>query len=112
MNHYGPDIDPDLDARKALIPDIDNSIGVATLSRRLMLGGGLIGLGPAATAVGDEVFLLTGGRTPFVLRRHEDTNRAVPGPKFEIIGDCYVSGWMNGNAERLALCEWTDITLV
>jgi hypothetical protein len=112
VNHYGPDIDLDLDARKALIPDIDNSIGVATLSRRLMLGGGLIGLGPAATAVGDEVFLLTGGRTPFVLRRHEDTNRAVPGPKFEIIGDCYVSGWMNGNAERLALCEWTDITLV
>jgi hypothetical protein len=110
--HFGPDINPDIDARKSIIPDIDNSIGVASVSRCLIIGKGFTGLGPATTAVGDEVFVLTGGKTPFVLRRHEDTDENVPGPKYEIIGDCYVQGWMDGEAEQPGICEWEDITLV
>jgi hypothetical protein len=110
-DHYGPEIDIHCDVRH-LIPDVDNSINIATLLRRLIIVGNSIGLGPAGTAVGDEVFLLSGGKTPFVLRRHEDTNKTTSGPKYKIIGDCYVQEWMDGDAERLASCEWMDITLV
>ncbi|RYN46187.1 hypothetical protein AA0118_g12621 [Alternaria tenuissima] len=108
---YGPDIDVGVEARKHLISDIDNSISVGTLSRRLIIGGDYAALGPAGTCVGDEVFLLSGGKTPFVLRRHEDQGETDPGPRYEIIGDCYVQEWMDGDAERLASCDWMDITL-
>jgi hypothetical protein len=108
---YGPTISPDLDERKSSIPDVDNSISIATLSRRLIVGN-FCGLGPAGMISGDEVFILTGGKTPFVLRRHDDTDGTVPGPKYEIIGDCYLQGWMDGEGEGLSVDQWEDITLV
>jgi len=120
-NTFGPDIRLNLTERKGLIPEIDNSISIATLSRRLIIGetplssvNGIhfFGLGPAGTVKGDEVFLLTGGKTPFVLRRRDDADDAIPGPKYEIIGDCYLQGWMDGEGEDLALDLWEDITLV
>jgi len=120
---FGPDIHLNITERRGLIPDIENSIGIATLSRRLIIGDNclrssfvtgnhFLGLGPAGTVEGDEVFLLTGGKTPFVLRRRDDTDDTIPGPKYEIIGDCYLQGWMDGEGEGLALDDWEDITLV
>jgi len=112
-----------LDARKSLIPEIDNSISIATLWRRLIIGENSLrsgpvssnhffGLGPAETVCGDEVFILNGGKTPFVLRRHTDTDEAIPGPKYKIIGDCYLQEWMDGEGDSLALDDWEDLTLV
>jgi len=118
-----PDTNLNSDAKKSITLDIDNSIRIATLSRRLIIGESLLrstpvtgnqfyGLGPAGTVKGDEVFLLTGGKTPFVLRWRGDADDTIPGPKYEIIGDCYLQGWMDGEGEDLALDLWGDITLV
>jgi hypothetical protein len=115
---YGDNAELDLKKRASFLPAIDKSIITATRARRLICGNGLIGLGPANTERGDEVYLLTGGKTPFVLRRskpleiHEDGKEANVGPRFEIIGDCYVQGWMDGMAENSSSSEWIDISFV
>jgi hypothetical protein len=115
---YGDDAELDVKKRANLIPAIDKSIITATLSRRLICGTGLVGLGPANTERGDEVYLLVGAKTPFVLRRtqpgeiHEDGKEVNVGSRFEIVGDCYVQGWMDGIAEDSPSSEWVDISLV
>lgn len=52
---------------------------------------GLMGLVPDGVAAGDEICILFGGYTPFVIRRLEGGN-------YEFIGECYVHGLMNGEA--------------
>lgn len=42
--------------------------------------------------MGDEVWVLFGGRVPFVLRPNE------AGSTFSMIGDCYLHGFMDGEA--------------
>lgn len=50
-----------------------------------------IGLGPAEMRAGDVVFVLYGGRFPFVLRPTVDQ-------KYNLVGYAYVSGIMDGEA--------------
>jgi len=107
---YGPNIDVSVQER-SLVSDIDRSMCVRTLSRRLNIGEDYAGLGPAGTSVGDDVFLLSAGKTPFVLRRHKDQRETEPAPRYEMIGDCYVQEWMDGDAELLNSCKWMDTTL-
>lgn len=83
------------------------SIRVATSNRRLFItDSGKVGLGPAKMKVSDSVFVLLGGKTPFVLRdAGKDggsassqlhalitANRAA----HRVIGDCYVHRMMDG----------------
>ena len=49
---------------------------------------GHIGLGPAAAKVGDHVGLLAGSQVPFILRS--------TGQKFQVVGEAYVHGIMDG----------------
>lgn len=103
--HYGAGICLYSDREKSQIPSIERSISIATLSRRLVHGSLSIGLGPTHMAVGDEICLLPGGSTPFVLRPlgfttefkeiEGGTVKAVDRYIYEIIGDCYVDGWMD-----------------
>jgi hypothetical protein len=58
---YGTDARLDIQSRADSFPAIDKSVATATYSRHLICGMGLIGLGPANAAIGDEVYLLTGG---------------------------------------------------
>ncbi|USP77358.1 hypothetical protein yc1106_04632 [Curvularia clavata] len=105
-DHYGADTCLYSDREKSQIPSIERSISIATLSRRLIYGSLAIGLGPADMAVGDEICLLPGGKTPFILRPRGFTTRLQKGEegmyetvdryRYEIIGDCYVDGWMDG----------------
>lgn len=113
---YGTSVGLYADREKSQIPSIERSVSIATLSRRLICSDGLIGLGPADMAVGDQLFLLPGGKTPFVLRplghgvfdvgREETVYR----PKYEIIGDCYLDGWMDGGA-KVDSRKWVDIVI-
>ncbi|KAK5444252.1 hypothetical protein LTS15_010367 [Exophiala xenobiotica] len=60
---------------------------------------GYIGLAPEVAQRGDEIVLCRGGSVPFVLRRvlhDEDWN---------LIGDCYVHGIMQGDAFSLEECH-------
>lgn len=52
-----------------------------------------IGLGPVSMAAGDDIFVLPGGKMPFVLRFVKSHNG--PGQDFNLIGDCYCHGAMN-----------------
>lgn len=105
-NRYGEHVDLRVQKRMKLIPMIDNSFMAATLSRRLIASNNYIGLGPADARVGDELYFLAGGKTPFVLR----PSTRVPA-KFEIVGDCYIVGLMDGDAAQTE-GRWEPIYLV
>jgi hypothetical protein len=72
-------------------------------SRRLFRTNlGCLGLAPAASQVGDAVSFLNSARVPFILREKEDE-------KFELIGDAYVHGYMNGEIDELGPPNIRDI---
>ncbi|KAE8447643.1 hypothetical protein EG329_010614 [Mollisiaceae sp. DMI_Dod_QoI] len=58
---------------------------------------GYIGLGPKDMQKGDFIGLLEGGQMPYVLRRK--------GEIYELIGDCYVHGIMQGEHFDKTRCE-------
>ncbi|KAH7086800.1 heterokaryon incompatibility protein-domain-containing protein [Paraphoma chrysanthemicola] len=58
---------------------------------------GYIGLAPWNARVGDAVYVLKGGKTPFILRR-----KSV-GEEFSLVGECYVYGIMGGEALSMGL---------
>ncbi|KAJ4309745.1 hypothetical protein N0V84_011333 [Fusarium piperis] len=76
-------------------------IGGITLNTAMfMTESGYLGLGPAETQVGDEVWCLFGSYMPFVLRSMEKTREVVTGegekPLHLVLGICYVHGAMDG----------------
>jgi len=58
---------------------------------------GVYGLCPRTVRGGDTVVVLFGGRTPFILRRIEGPDAS----RFRLISDCYLEGYMDGEAVRL-----------
>jgi len=67
----------------------------ASMGMRLaVLDNGILGMVPRQASKGDVVCVLLGCNIPLVLR-------AVAGREaFELVGECYVSGYMNGEALR------------
>ncbi|KAK3614284.1 hypothetical protein LTR56_027351 [Elasticomyces elasticus] len=59
---------------------------------------GYLGLGDAPEA-DDEIWILDGGRVPFLLRPYPDDSDHAG--CFSLVGDCYVHGIMDGEATRL-----------
>ncbi len=70
--------------------------------------GGLMGLGPRNAQVGDSVIVMSGSRIPFLLRStrlgqvllDETVNKLRLIWQYQVIGDCYVHGIMNGEAVK------------
>jgi hypothetical protein len=63
-----------------------------TYRRRLfMTRRGFMRLGPAATEIGDEVCLFSGGQVLYVVRSREEG-------RFDFVGECYAHGLMDGEA--------------
>ena len=109
---YGLDHPSMLHPTKDDVSMIDDSIMAATLSRRLIVGEYLVGLGPANTMVGDELCLLEGGKTPFVLRRRDGGDRNEHDQiEYEVVGDCYVQTMMDDGPARVTR-RWRALTLV
>lgn len=80
---------------------VDYAIVSATMGCRLFVTStGYMGLGPSSTVVGDSVYVLVGGCTPFVLRPAGESDIPSIGHKqcHQLIGDCYVHGLMDGEA--------------
>ncbi|KAG8157462.1 hypothetical protein KVR01_012846 [Diaporthe batatas] len=68
--------------------------------RELFCGtNGLVGLAPRWSALGDEIFVLRGGKVPVLLRRDGDS-----GP-YQFVGEAYVHGAMEGDMFDLHKCE-------
>ncbi|KAH7327084.1 hypothetical protein BKA65DRAFT_509902 [Rhexocercosporidium sp. MPI-PUGE-AT-0058] len=102
-------------ARK-ISPNMLDSIRTANFKRRLFITDtGFLGTGPAGLQRGDNLYVLLGGRAPFLLR--ESSIREVPlianrpglgsvkRSCLEIVGDCYVHGLMDGEG----LESWKDV---
>jgi hypothetical protein len=77
---------------------IERSIELATLYRRLLIFRSSssdiqqkvwVGIGPSDAQVGDKLYVLGGGKTPFILR-----STILPKSCNTIVGDCYVDGMM------------------
>lgn len=68
---------------------------VVKMSRRLVVTHeGLIGMAPSRAKKGDIICILYGCSVPVVLRKYADGDSE----KYTFIGECYVDGFMNGEA--------------
>jgi hypothetical protein len=84
---------------------------------------GFVGLGPGALRTGDFVAVLLGSDVPFVIREvwkegdesiemRREANRPIPmDMKFQLVGECYVHGLMQGQAVKGIEIE-RNITLI
>jgi hypothetical protein len=59
---------------------------------------GYLGLVPYKARENDLIVVLFGGHTPFVLRERELPSSAETGRRWQLIGECYVHGFMDGEA--------------
>lgn len=83
---------------------IDHAIRSATAHRRFFITDkGYVGLGPPNLKPGGEVCILFGGPTPFIIRStgNQTVCRFGPKPCYELIGDCYVDGLMDGQVFKI-----------
>jgi hypothetical protein len=81
------------------ITAIDHAVRSATMHRRFFITvDGFIGLGPTSAEIGDEVYILVGGSTPFLLRPKNAQSSNDDPRCFSLLGDCYVHGIMDGEA--------------
>lgn len=83
---------------RGVIPDdtrsqYSSALSRACTSRRFFTTRkGYIGLGPPTLQTEDNICILFGGRTPYILRPH--------GKSYCLIGECYIHGIMFGEALR------------
>ncbi|KAI0436505.1 hypothetical protein F4803DRAFT_556924 [Xylaria telfairii] len=59
-----------------------------------------LGVAPARAQQGDTICILDGGVVPFLVRKSKHAPRA-----FELIGECYIDGLMNGEGEKLGAAD-------
>ncbi|KAI8931887.1 hypothetical protein NX059_010791 [Plenodomus lindquistii] len=82
---------------------LDRSLGMASNRRLIRSKLGYLGLAPAATQIGDSIALFKGGGSPFIIR-------SAGKQQWELIGDSYVHGMMDGDCFDAARCH--DMWLV
>ena len=82
----------------SLVEKMMNTVYLMTYNSRFFVTEkGCFGLGHKDVERGDEVWVLRGGRVPFLLRREErDEDSAGGDLEFRLKGDCYVHGVMDG----------------
>jgi hypothetical protein len=89
---------PNTEALQKLAADGDADqfavlVGKACHERKFFITGeGRMGLCPRGVKEGDRVVVLYGGSVPYALRK-------VEGDRWCFVGECYVDGWMFGEAE-------------
>ena len=66
---------------------------------------GYMGLFPQTTHIGDEICVISGGHIPFVVCRQS-------GDDFQLVGECYVHGIMNGEVLQMTELSSAEMTLV
>jgi hypothetical protein len=71
----------------------------AQYRRMIRTEKGYIGIASSSTQLGDSVALCKGSRVPLVLREEEDST------SWQLVGDVYVHGIMNGEAFVENRCE-------
>ncbi|KAG4433771.1 hypothetical protein IFR05_010738 [Cadophora sp. M221] len=89
---FAPDLNPETRQREFLAPILLLLNLFIYEIRMFVTAEGRIGLAMSSSnvKVGDEVYVLLGGNTPYVLRKDETSHRLVT--------PCYLYGFMNGEA--------------
>ncbi|KAI0012251.1 heterokaryon incompatibility protein-domain-containing protein [Xylariaceae sp. FL0662B] len=81
--------------------DFQNAVNEAATHKRMFRSeNGYLGLGPKRLEKGDLVVLVKGGRAPLVLRESDKD-----GAMYELIGDAYVHGAMDGKLFDESQCR-------
>ena len=90
--------------------DTKREIGMA---RRLVItNDGYIGMTPYRAKKGDLICVLLGCSIPVVLRKRENERlEGFIGDSYEFIGECYLHGFMNGEAQNCGKFETKDFRL-
>ena len=65
--------------------------------------GGYMGIGPARMRPGDSLSVFLGGNVPWIVRQE--------GLEFELIGECYVHGIMDGELMQTAHLPVQDLVV-
>ena len=98
-----------------LVAAINYAVRSATTHRRFFrtAQGCYMGLGPSTLKVGDKICVLLGGLTPFIIRStgNREVGRFDQQPCYELIGDCYVDGLMDGQVFRIPSLKEEQIYL-
>jgi hypothetical protein len=68
---------------------------------------GYLGRSQPGVTKGDEVYIVSGTTTPFVLRKYGESGHQTG--KRLIIGDCYVHGLMNGEGANMAAAQNVEL---
>jgi hypothetical protein len=69
--------------------------------RFIVTKGGFVGVAPPSAKEGDVISIFDGGAVPFLIRRSSSVQGA-----FQLVGECYVHGIMDGDAKKF--CETTE----
>ncbi|KAI6088535.1 hypothetical protein F4821DRAFT_257719 [Hypoxylon rubiginosum] len=79
---------------------------MASKRRLFMTQGGRFGWGPDDLASGDHIFILPGGKTPYILRAADGQIDSKVLSAAQLIGSCYLQGAMDGQqAGVLPFCS-------
>jgi hypothetical protein len=98
-------------ALKKTIQDFDEMVQQVSLYRRLIrTDDGRIGFGPEMSEKGDVVFILPGGKVPFVLRRIEGFITGAP--RFQLLGDAFIHGAMAGEMIEPGTTLFEDMVIL
>jgi hypothetical protein len=82
--------------------DYYRSIMNATYGRALVkTQHGYIGFASGDLLVGDTVFLLAGGKAPYVLRKKDGGAEN----EYTVVGDCFLHGFLDGTEWELSQCQ-------
>ncbi|TGO29517.1 hypothetical protein BPAE_0014g00680 [Botrytis paeoniae] len=75
--------------------------GFAFRGRMFETDNGYLGMGQEGMEVGDEVCLFYGGQTPYIIREVAKGFNQTSEHEYVLLGDCYVDGWMDGEAMEM-----------
>jgi hypothetical protein len=99
---------PDNEERMRLLNRKDEFIAASKPiieSRRLLLTDrNYLGVGSQSAQIGDQVWIISGPSTPFILR-------PMPNGRYKLIGEAYVHGIMKGEAVEAGGIQFGDIEL-
>lgn len=94
--------------KHANLNSFEEAMLTTVLGRSFVIGGhGYFGLVPKEAQVGDEIWVLHGGRLPFLLRKSANESEE----KMRIIGDCFIHEIMDGRMTKEAAKVWKDVLL-
>jgi hypothetical protein len=93
------------EAEPSLIIDFLQRVQSVIWNRKFFVSrhSGWIGLAPMASRVGDEICILDGCTVPVVLRHCDAYSEDIyEHDFFQLVGECYVHGMMDGEAAEIA----------